>query len=70
MSKTLSLTEELIALSSVTPDDKGCQRRLMDLLSPLGFQCESVESGNVTNLWARRGTTQPLVVFAGHTDVV
>ncbi|MGE5650667.1 MAG: succinyl-diaminopimelate desuccinylase, partial [Bacillota bacterium] len=40
------------------------------LLSPLGFQCESVESGNVTNLWARRGTTQPLVVFAGHTDVV
>ncbi|QDZ27584.1 succinyl-diaminopimelate desuccinylase [Noviherbaspirillum sp. UKPF54] len=70
MSKTLALTEELIALSSVTPDDKGCQRRLMELLSPLGFQCESVESGNVTNLWARRGTTQPLVVFAGHTDVV
>jgi acetylornithine deacetylase/succinyl-diaminopimelate desuccinylase-like protein len=24
----------------------------------------------VTNLWARKGTTQPLLVFAGHTDVV
>jgi succinyl-diaminopimelate desuccinylase len=70
MSKTLALTEELIALSSVTPDDKGCQRRLIELLEPLGFKCETIESGGVTNLWARRGTTQPLVVFAGHTDVV
>ena len=32
MSKTLALTEELIALSSVTPDDKGCQQRLIELL--------------------------------------
>ena len=70
MSKTLALTEELISLSSVTPDDKGCQQRLIELLSPLGFECETIESGGVTNLWARRGNTQPLVVFAGHTDVV
>lgn len=70
MSKTLALTEELIALSSVTPDDQGCQRRLISLLEPLGFTCETVQSGDVTNLWARRGTAQPLVVFAGHTDVV
>jgi succinyl-diaminopimelate desuccinylase len=70
MSKTLALTEELIALSSVTPDDNGCQRRLIELLAPLGFKCETIESGNVTNLWARKGDAQPLVVFAGHTDVV
>ena len=70
MSKTLALTEELIALSSITPDDKGCQRRLIELLEPMGFKCESIESGGVTNLWARRGTAQPLAVFAGHTDVV
>jgi succinyl-diaminopimelate desuccinylase len=70
MSRTLALTEELIALSSVTPDDKGCQQLLIELLAPLGFQCETVQSGNVTNLWARKGTAQPLLVFAGHTDVV
>jgi succinyl-diaminopimelate desuccinylase len=70
MSKTLALTEQLIALSSVTPEDKGCQQRLTALLSPLGFACETVQSGDVTNLWARRGTAQPLLVFAGHTDVV
>jgi succinyl-diaminopimelate desuccinylase len=70
MSKTLALTQELISLSSVTPDDKGCQARLAELLAPLGFVCETIQSGEVTNLWARRGTAQPLVVFAGHTDVV
>ena len=70
MHKTLALAKELITLSSVTPQDNGCQARLIALLAPLGFTCESVVSGNVTNLWARRGSAQPLMVFAGHTDVV
>lgn len=70
MSKTLALTEELIALHSVTPADGGCQLKMADRLSPLGFACETIASGDVTNLWARRGTAQPLLVFAGHTDVV
>ncbi|NNG22109.1 succinyl-diaminopimelate desuccinylase [Telluria aromaticivorans] len=69
-SRTLLLTEELIALDSVTPHDKGCQQRLIELLAPLGFVCETIESNGVTNLWARKGTTSPVFVFAGHTDVV
>ncbi|MGI4846219.1 MAG: succinyl-diaminopimelate desuccinylase [Janthinobacterium lividum] len=69
-SRTLLLTEELIALDSVTPHDKGCQERLKELLAPLGFHCETIESNGVTNLWARKGTTSPVFVFAGHTDVV
>ncbi|MES2900835.1 MAG: succinyl-diaminopimelate desuccinylase, partial [Pseudomonadota bacterium] len=69
-SATLALAEELLALSSITPDDKGCQRRLIALLEPLGFVCETIESNGVTNLWARRGSSAPLFVFAGHTDVV
>ena len=69
-SRTLALTEELIALSSVTPADMGCQQRLKALLAPLGFVCETIESNGVTNLWARKGTASPVFVFAGHTDVV
>jgi succinyl-diaminopimelate desuccinylase len=69
-SRTLALTEELIAFSSITPDDKGCQRLLIELLAPLGFVCETITSNGVTNLWARKGTQAPLFVFAGHTDVV
>ena len=70
MSKTLALTEELISLRSVTPADGGCQLKMAERLKPLGFACETIASGEVTNLWARRGTAQPLLVFAGHTDVV
>lgn len=70
MSQTLELTQELIALSSITPHDKGCQERMAEVLVPLGFTCETIQSGEVTNLWARRGKEAPLFVFAGHTDVV
>jgi succinyl-diaminopimelate desuccinylase len=69
-SRTLQLTEELIALPSVSPDDHGCQKRLMDLLAPLGFRGETIAANGVTNLWARKGTEAPVFVFAGHTDVV
>ncbi|MCC7325492.1 MAG: succinyl-diaminopimelate desuccinylase [Burkholderiales bacterium] len=67
---TLSLVRELIALRSPTPDDGGCQALLQRRLAPLGFACETLVSKGVTNLWARRGMTAPLVCFAGHTDVV
>jgi succinyl-diaminopimelate desuccinylase len=69
-SRTLQLTEDLIALDSITPQDKGCQQKLKELLAPLGFSCETIESNGVTNLWARRGSESPVFVFAGHTDVV
>ena len=70
MSAVLSLVKDLVSRSSITPDDKGCQDVLIERLTRAGFKCETIESGGVTNLWARRGTTAPLAVFAGHTDVV
>ena len=69
-SRTLDLAQELIALDSITPNDKGCQQRLAELLAPLGFVCETIVSNGVTNLWARKGLESPVFVFAGHTDVV
>jgi succinyl-diaminopimelate desuccinylase len=69
-SRTQDLSAELIALDSITPNDKGCQQRLVELLAPLGFRCETIESNGVTNLWARKGSESPVFVFAGHTDVV
>ena len=70
MSETIDLAQQLIQIDSVTPDDKGCQTILADTLAPLGFHIETMRFGDVDNLWARRGNTQPLFVFAGHTDVV
>lgn len=70
MSDTLELAKTLIARRSLTPDDAGCQDILIKRLSTLGFTIERMRFGSVDNLWARRGTTSPVVVFAGHTDVV
>ncbi|WP_442770725.1 succinyl-diaminopimelate desuccinylase [Zoogloea ramigera] len=67
---TLDLTRALIARPSVTPEDAGCLDLIAARLTPLGFVCERIDGGGVSTLWARRGTAAPLVVFAGHTDVV
>jgi len=66
----LELARELIGRKSVTPEDGGCQELIAARLGPLGFRCEPMPFGEVKNLWARRGTAQPPVCFAGHTDVV
>ena len=70
MSATLELTRKLVARPSVTPDDAGCQVLLGERLQAIGFTVEPMRFGKVSNLWARRGTAAPLLVFAGHTDVV
>ncbi|HTH40177.1 MAG TPA: succinyl-diaminopimelate desuccinylase [Rhodocyclaceae bacterium] len=67
---TLTLAQDLIARPSVTPEDKGCLELIADRLKPLGFTIERLDANGTSNLWARRGTTAPLVCFAGHTDVV
>lgn len=67
---TLELAKELIARRSLTPDDAGCQEILINRLEKLGFTIEKMRFGNVDNFWARRGTSNPVVCFAGHTDVV
>ena len=70
MSKTLDLAKDLISRKSNTPLDAGCQDLMISLLEPLGFKVERMRFGDVDNFYARRGTTGPLLVFAGHTDVV
>ena len=68
--KTLELAQQLIARPSLTPKDEGCLDLMIERLKPLGFEIHRLRFGQVDNLWARRGSAKPLVVFAGHTDVV
>jgi succinyl-diaminopimelate desuccinylase len=68
--ETLALAMELVRRPSVTPADAGCQELLIERLQPLGFEISRLKFGDVDNLWAQRGNQAPLVVFAGHTDVV
>jgi len=65
-----ALAEALISRPSVTPDDAGCQQLLAERLATSGFRAEHLPFDDVDNLWLRRGDSGPLLVFAGHTDVV
>jgi succinyl-diaminopimelate desuccinylase len=68
--QTIDLARRLIACHSVTPADGGALDLLAIRLARAGFSCERLDRGPVRNLWARRGTTPPLVCLAGHVDVV
>ena len=67
---TLRLLRELVKRQSVTPEDAGCQELIAARLATAGFECEHMRFGTVDNLWARYGDREPLLCFAGHTDVV
>ena len=66
----IDLLFELVRRRSITPEDAGCQELIASRLGAHGFECETMVFGDVTNLWARRGSASPLFCFAGHTDVV
>lgn len=70
MNSVFDLVRDLVARRSVTPEDADCQALLAARLAACGFHCEHLPFGEVSNLWARRGTQSPLLCFAGHTDVV
>ncbi|ENV80156.1 MULTISPECIES: succinyl-diaminopimelate desuccinylase [Acinetobacter] len=69
-SATLDLSLELLRQPSVTPIDHNCQNIMADRLAQVGFNIEHMRFEDVDNLWARRGTQDPVFCFAGHTDVV
>ena len=70
MNHTLNLATDLIKRRSITPNDDGCQSLIAARLANKGFVCEILDKDDVCNAWLRRGSEEPLFVFAGHTDVV
>ena len=71
----LKLSKELISFPSITPIDAGAINFLSKKLKSLGFNCKILEfkdknSKPIKNLYARLGTKQPNLCYAGHTDVV
>ena len=71
----LKLSKELIRFPSITPVDAGAIAFLSKKLKSLGFRCKILEFKDkenkpIKNLYARHGTAQPNICYAGHTDVV
>lgn len=70
MSDVIELSKQLINLASVTPEGAACIDLIAKRLAALNFSIEKIPCAEATNLWARYGTTQPLLCFLGHVDVV
>src|ERR1700688_1427207 len=71
----VAISRDLIRCRSVTPEDGGAIAYLQNVLADAGFavhRATFAEPGTapIENLYARIGTEQPNLVFAGHTDVV
>ena len=71
----LQLAKELIKFPSVTPIDAGVMKFLEKKLRKLGFKTKILEFKEkgfkpVKNLYARLGTKEPNLCYAGHLDVV
>jgi len=71
----VAIARNLIRCRSITPEEGGALAYLQELLGKAGFSVHRMtfaEPGTapVENLFARVGSEQPNLVFAGHTDVV
>ena len=71
----VEMTQALVRCPSVTPAQGGALDYLQSVLERTGFQCHRLpfsepDTPDVDNLYARLGTGDPHLCFAGHTDVV
>ncbi|CAL4318836.1 succinyl-diaminopimelate desuccinylase [Buchnera aphidicola] len=65
----VKLTQDLIRIPSISPQDLGCQDILIQRLLAIGFIVKTINIADTKNFWAYRGEGTTLT-FAGHTDVV
>lgn len=75
LSRAAKMTRDLVTCASVTPTEGGALALIEAWLMPYGFEVHrpvfsEPGSYDVENLYARIGTGQPCLIFAGHTDVV
>ncbi|MFC3907784.1 succinyl-diaminopimelate desuccinylase [Legionella dresdenensis] len=70
MAAIKDLLARLVEFQSITPHDAGCQEYMIDFFEQHGFICQRFNHKPVANFFARYGNKGPLLVFAGHTDVV
>ncbi|WP_133128234.1 succinyl-diaminopimelate desuccinylase [Legionella nagasakiensis] len=70
MNAIQELLASLVHYPSVSPQDEGCQGFMIRYLQAAGFHCQKFDNSPVANFFAVIGNSGPLLMFAGHTDVV
>lgn len=68
--KIIDLTQKLVQIKSISPNDNGCMDLIASLLKECDFKLEFMPFGDTLNLWATHGSGGKILALAGHTDVV
>lgn len=66
----LELAQKLIQFDTVTPKGSECLDFIGKYLESFGFEVSRLPFGDVDNLFARKGTDAPHIMYVGHVDVV
>ena len=66
----IKLLSNLVAFKTVTPYGEDAIDYCSDFLKNLGFECQKLNFGNVSNLYAKFGNFDKNLCFAGHIDIV
>ncbi|BGI51161.1 MAG: succinyl-diaminopimelate desuccinylase [Arsenophonus endosymbiont of Ceratovacuna japonica] len=66
----IQLAQQLIKIPSISPNDYGCQKIIIDRFKKYNFLIEIMSFNDTTNLWAYHGKQGKTLAFIGHTDVV
>ncbi len=69
-SEPLQLLKSLIRRSSVTPDDAGCQKLIIEALQGTGAVIDHYDFNDTSNLCMSWGSGSPHLLLLGHTDIV
>lgn len=64
------IAQKLIQFDTVTPKGSDCLDFIQTYLKSLEFEVHRLPFGQVHNLFARKGTGNPHLMFVGHVDVV
>jgi succinyl-diaminopimelate desuccinylase len=70
MNATLTLSQQLIRIASITPNDGGCQKIIQQELRNYDFDFIALDGEKTKNLLAIQPGDKPLIAFSGHTDTV
>ena len=62
--KVISLAQDLIHRPSISPNDEGCQQMIAERLEKLGFQIEWMPFNDTLNLWAKHGSSEPVIALS------
>ncbi|MDR0630923.1 MAG: succinyl-diaminopimelate desuccinylase [Holosporales bacterium] len=66
----IKILRDLVSFKTITPHGADAIEYCSNFLESLGFSCQKLQYGEVSNMYARFGNSKKNLCFAGHVDIV